>query len=74
LVLIYSDAHIQQVKTQEALHTLSGAPEEEGGEEKPLREIENDLAELFDYENHELVHKLIANRDKVVWLTQISSS
>ncbi|TVY81829.1 Pre-mRNA-splicing factor brr2 [Lachnellula suecica] len=69
---IYSDAHIQQVKTQQALHTLSGAPEEEGGEEKPLREIENDLAELFDYENHELVHRLISNRDKVVWLTRLA--
>jgi pre-mRNA-splicing helicase BRR2 len=70
--IIYSDAHIQQVKTQQALHTLSGAPEEEGGEEKPLREIENDLAELFDYENHELVHKLISNQDKVVWLTRLA--
>jgi len=69
---IYTDPHTQQVKTQEALKTLSGAPEEEGGEEKPLREIENDLAELFDYENHELVHKLIANRDKVVWLTKLA--
>ncbi|PMD25163.1 Sec63-domain-containing protein [Hyaloscypha hepaticicola] len=69
---IYMDPHTQQVKTQEALKTLSGAPEEEGGEEKSLREIENDLAELFDYENHELVHKLIANRDKVVWLTKLA--
>lgn len=70
--LVYSDAHIQQVKTQQALHTLSGAPEEEGGDEKPLREIENDLAELFDYEHHDLVHKLVANRDKVVWLTRLT--
>ena len=69
---IYSDAHIQQVKTQEALTILSGAPDEEGGEEKQLREIENDLAELFDWEHHELVHKLIANRDKVVWLTRLA--
>jgi len=69
---IYTDAHVQQVKTQQALHTLKGTPEEEGGEEKPLREIENDLAELFDYENHELVHKLISNRDKVVWLTELA--
>jgi pre-mRNA-splicing helicase BRR2 len=69
---VYSDAHIQQVKTQQALHILSGAPEEEGGEEKPLREIENDLADLFDYEHHELVHKLVANRDKIVWLTRLS--
>ena len=69
---VYSDAHIQQVKTQQAEHILSGAPEEEGGEEKPLREIENDLADLFDYEHHELVHKLISNRDKIVWLTRLA--
>lgn len=69
---IYSDAHTQQVKTQNALKTLSGIPDEEGGDEKPLREIENDLAELFDWEHHELVHKLIANRDKVVWLTRLA--
>ncbi|KAG0650650.1 Pre-mRNA-splicing helicase BRR2 [Hyphodiscus hymeniophilus] len=68
---VYSDAHIQQVKTQQALQILSGAPEE-GGEEKPLREIENDLADLFDYEHHELVHKLVSNRDKIVWLTKLA--
>ncbi|CZT48004.1 related to ATP dependent RNA helicase [Rhynchosporium secalis] len=69
---IYSDAHIQQGKTQDALTILSGSPDDEGGEEKQLREIENDLAELFDWENHDLVHKLIANRDKVVWLTKLA--
>ncbi|RKF78587.1 Pre-mRNA-splicing factor brr2 [Golovinomyces cichoracearum] len=69
---IYSDAHIQQLKTQQALQTLSGVPEEDSKEEKSLREIENDLAELFDYENHDLVHKLISNRDKIVWLTKLS--
>jgi pre-mRNA-splicing helicase BRR2 len=70
---IYSDAHIQQVKTQQALQTLSGVSDDgEEGEEKPLREIENDLMELFDYEHHELVQKLISNRDKVVWLTKLA--
>ncbi|KAK2626709.1 hypothetical protein QTJ16_003884 [Diplocarpon rosae] len=69
---IYSDAHIQHVKTQEALNILSGTPDEEGAEGKQLREIENDLAELFDWEHHELVHKLISNRDKVVWLTRLA--
>ncbi|KAH7060504.1 DEAD/DEAH box helicase domain-containing protein [Macrophomina phaseolina] len=65
---IYEDAHIQQEKTQEALQILSG--ESEDGEEKPLREVENDLMELFDWENHELVAKLVSNRDKVVWVTR----
>lgn len=67
---IYSDAHVQQVKTQQALQILSGLSED--GQEKPLREIENELMELFDYEHHELVQKLISNRDKVVWLTRLA--
>ncbi|RFU32041.1 hypothetical protein B7463_g4318, partial [Scytalidium lignicola] len=70
--LIYSDPHIQQVKTQQALQILSGGSDEENGEEKPLREIENELMELFDYEHHELVQKLVSNRDKVVWLTRLA--
>lgn len=65
---LYTDAHTQQVKTQEALQILSGVSEDD--EEKPLREIENDLMDLFDYEHHELVELLIANRDKVVWVTR----
>ena len=65
---IYTDAHIQQSKTQEALQLLSGVSED--GEEKPLREIENELMELFDWEHHELVEKLIINQDKIVWVTR----
>ncbi|KAL8963038.1 MAG: hypothetical protein Q9193_000655 [Seirophora villosa] len=65
---IYTDAHVQQSKTKESLEILSGIAED--GEERPLREIENDLMELFDYEHHELVEKLVINRDKVVWVTR----
>ncbi len=65
---IYTDAHIQQAKTQEGLQLLSGISED--GEEKPLREIENELMELFDWEHHELVEKLIMNQDKIVWVTR----
>lgn len=65
---VYEDAHTQQEKTQDALNILSGTSED--GEEKPLREIENDLMELFDYEHHELVAKLVLNRDRVVWVTR----
>ena len=73
--LIYSDAHIQQVKTKQALHILSGVSDDgEDGEEKPLREIENELIELFDYEHNDLVQKLVANRDKVVWLTRLAQA
>jgi len=65
---VYEDAHAQQQKTQDALSILSGLSED--GEDKPLREIENDLMELFDYEHHELVAKLVLNRDRVVWVTR----
>ncbi|KAF2132591.1 pre-mRNA splicing helicase-like protein [Dothidotthia symphoricarpi CBS 119687] len=65
---VYEDAHTQQEKTQDALNMLAGISED--GEEKPLREIENDLMELFDYEHHELVAKLVLNRDRVVWVTR----
>lgn len=65
---IYSDAHTQQLKTQTALGILVGISE--SGEARSLREIENDLMELFDYEHHELVELLVVNRDKVVWVTR----
>ena len=66
--LIYTDAHTQQSKTKEALEILAGISGD--GEEKPLREIENELMELFDYEHHELVERLVINRDKIVWVTR----
>src|SRR5439155_5775175 len=70
---IYSDPHVQQKKTQEAMEILSGGVgEDQEADQKPLREIENDLMELFDYEQHELVRKLIANKDKVIWLTRLA--
>ncbi|KAL2262858.1 hypothetical protein VTK26DRAFT_9245 [Humicola hyalothermophila] len=69
---LYPDAHIQHDKTLQALKILSGEPDEPGGEEKQLRDIENDLMELFDYEHHEIVQKLIENREKVVWLTRLA--
>ena len=64
----YSDAHIQQEKALEALDIMGGKDEQ--GEEKPLRDVENDLMELFDYDHPELVAKLVTNRDKIVWVTR----
>ncbi|KAI1863835.1 uncharacterized protein JN550_009333 [Neoarthrinium moseri] len=71
---LYPDEHMQHDKTRLALHILSGEADEEGGEERQLREIENDLMELFDYEHHEVVQKLIQNREKVVWLTRLAQA
>lgn len=65
---IFPDAHEQQQKTQDALNIMSGISEE--GERRELRDVENDLMELFDYDHHELVAKLVLNRDRVVWVTR----
>ncbi|KAK5134339.1 hypothetical protein LTR08_006519 [Meristemomyces frigidus] len=65
---VYEDAHIQSEKTKAAEQIMGHSAE--SGEEKPLREVENDLMELFDYEHHELVGKLVKNRDKIVWVTK----
>jgi len=65
---LYSDAHIQQEKTQEALDLMGGQTED--GSERPLRDVENDLMELFDYDHPEIVAKLVTNRDKIVWVTR----
>ncbi|KAL8922071.1 MAG: hypothetical protein Q9208_005381 [Pyrenodesmia sp. 3 TL-2023] len=65
---IYTDAHVQQSKAKESLEILSGVAGD--GDERPLREIENDLMELFEYEHHQLVEKLVINRDRVVWVTR----
>lgn len=64
----YSDAHVQQEKTQQALEIMSSLNED--GEIKELRDVENDLMELFDYEQPELVSVLVINRDKIVWVTR----
>ncbi|KAK6419330.1 Pre-mRNA-splicing helicase BRR2, partial [Oleoguttula sp. CCFEE 5521] len=54
--LLYEDAHTQTEKTREAEEMMSAI--DETGESKTLREVENDLMELFDYEHPELVGKL----------------
>ena len=58
---VYSDAHEQQQKTQDALEIMSG---------KDLRVMENDIMELFDYDHPDLAGKLFSNRDKIVWATR----
>ncbi|KIW33062.1 uncharacterized protein PV07_04561 [Cladophialophora immunda] len=65
---VYADAVIQQQKTRDALQILSGRSLE--GEEISLRDIENDLMDLFDYEHPDMVGKLVSNRDRIVWATR----
>ncbi|RVX72368.1 hypothetical protein B0A52_03556 [Exophiala mesophila] len=65
---LYSDAHIQQQKTQDALQILSGKSLE--GEDISLRDIENDLMDLFDYDHPEVVSLFVLNRERIVWVTR----
>ena len=65
---IHNDAHTQAAKTREA-EAIMGNPED-SDEERPLREVENDLMELLDYEHPELVAKLVKNRDRIIWVAQ----
>lgn len=65
---IFPDPHIQNEKSREALAILEGKAED--GSERPLRDIENDLMELVDYDHPELVAKLVTNRDRIVWVTK----
>lgn len=64
----FKDAHTQQEKTKEAMDILSAQTDD--GQLAPLRDVENDLMELFDYEHHEVVAKLVYNRDRIVWITR----
>ncbi|KAF2002844.1 Sec63-domain-containing protein [Amniculicola lignicola CBS 123094] len=62
--LVYDDAVDQQEKTKEALTIL------ENEDDRPVNEIENDLMDMFNYEHHDLVAKLVANKDRIVWVTK----
>jgi pre-mRNA-splicing helicase BRR2 len=39
-----------------------------------MRDVENALVDLFDYENFELVKTLTRNREKIVWCTKLARS
>jgi pre-mRNA-splicing helicase BRR2 len=62
----YPDPVTANDKTTAALGILSA--------ESSLRDCENELMELFDYDKFELVRVLTKNRDVVVWCTKISRS
>ncbi|KAI5308987.1 DEIH-box ATPase, partial [Ascosphaera atra] len=64
---VYGDPHEQQEKTREALRIMSERTSD--GAEKPLRDVENDLMELFDYDYPDLVAKMVVNKDRIIWMT-----
>ncbi|KAF8328166.1 Sec63-domain-containing protein [Cantharellus anzutake] len=62
----YPDPVTATDKTASALNILSS--------EANLRDCENELMELFDYDKFDLVRILTKNRDVIVWCTKLSRS
>jgi pre-mRNA-splicing helicase BRR2 len=65
---IFPDEHEATASARSALEILSG--KDADGNDRQLRDIENDLMELFDYEHPELVAKFVKNKDRIVWVTK----
>ncbi|QKX54132.1 uncharacterized protein TRUGW13939_01216 [Talaromyces rugulosus] len=65
---IYQDEHQTTETAQTALDILGGQTPDGG--ERQIRDIENDLMELFDYDHPDLVTTLVKNRDRIVWATK----
>ncbi|KAF3902167.1 hypothetical protein ABW21_db0206227 [Orbilia brochopaga] len=63
---VYSDVHEAATKTTTAMDLLAS--------EAPLRQVENDLMELFDYEHFDIVKILTKNREKIVWCTKLAKA
>ncbi|KAJ2079560.1 Pre-mRNA splicing [Coemansia sp. RSA 988] len=61
----YTDPVIVQEKTREATRLLSNRS-------IALGELENELAELFDYEHFGTVQQLVSNREMIVWCMRIA--
>ncbi|KAH8689112.1 putative pre-mRNA splicing helicase [Talaromyces proteolyticus] len=65
---IFQDEHQTTEAARSALDILDGKTDEGG--ERQIRDIENDLMELFDYDHPDLVTTLVRNRDRIVWVTK----
>lgn len=61
----YSDPQVVQEKTREATKLLANARLTAG-------ELENELAELFDYEHFDTVQVLVTNRELITWCMRLS--
>ena len=60
----YTDEHVASEKASAAFDILAA--------DTNIRDCENSLMELFDYEHFELVKMLTQNRDVVVWCTKLA--
>ncbi|KAH9965547.1 putative RNA helicase [Lactifluus volemus] len=63
---VYSDPQTASDKTIAVLSIL--------GSESNLRDCENQLMELFDYQSFDVITKFLKNRDVVVWCTKLARS
>ena len=63
---VYSDPQTASDKTIAVLSVL--------GSESNLRDCENQLMELFDYQSFDVITKFLKNRDVVVWCTKLARS
>jgi pre-mRNA-splicing helicase BRR2 len=63
---VYSDPQTASDKTLTVLSVL--------GSESNLRDCENQLMELFDYQSFDVITKFLKNRDVVVWCTKLARS
>ncbi|KAF8270130.1 putative RNA helicase [Lactarius quietus] len=63
---VYSDPQTASDKTASVLTIL--------GSESNLRDCENQLMELFDYQSFGVITKFLKNRDVVVWCTKLARS
>lgn len=61
---IYTDSQMAQEKTSSVFDILSS--------DTSLGQAENDIMEVFEFENLELVQQLCKNRSKIVWLTRLA--
>ncbi|PWY99701.1 putative ATP dependent RNA helicase [Testicularia cyperi] len=62
----YTDAHEASEKASAVLDILSA--------ESDVRDCENSLMELFEYEHFDLVQRLTKNREVVVWCTRLAKA
>ncbi|KAI9462917.1 Sec63-domain-containing protein [Lactarius psammicola] len=63
---VYPDPQTASDKTASVLTIL--------GSESNLRDCENQLMELFDYQSFNVITKFLKNRDVVVWCTKLARS
>jgi pre-mRNA-splicing helicase BRR2 len=63
---VYPDPQTASDKTIAVLSVL--------GSESSLRDSENQLMELFDYQSFDVITKFLKNRDVVVWCTKLARS